>query len=285
MGRSSNVEDIQTGKFWWALVAEFVGTGLLVAVACGACYSSASILHISLAFGLSVGTIVWSIAHVSGGHINPAVTIAFLFTRKISIVRALFYVISQCLGAIAGAGLLWIVTPRPSEGVNVTVTNPTLGTSGPAGDGSVSPWQTLIIEAVITFVLVFTVFATCDQRRIGFNGSGPLAIGLSVTMGHLWAVPFTGAGTNPARVFGPAVISHTWTIHWAYWLGPIVGGIAAGLLYDLIFAVNASRYKLAGFFSSDYDDDNYEDEGQGRSSRSKINREVDDRELSSKLST
>lgn len=275
MARSSNVGDLQSGKFWVALLAEFIGTALLVTVGCGSCYAGSSHVGIALSFGLSVGTIVWAIAGVSGGHINPAVTIGFLATRKISLVRGLFYIVSQSIGAIAGAGLLRMVTPcNATAGVNP---NPTLGTSTPPKDGSVTNFQIFLIEQTITFVLVFTVFATCDSRRKGFGGSGPLAIGLSVTMGHLWAVAFTGAGTNPARVFGPAVVSHTWVGHWAYWLGPIVGGITAATLYDFVMAVNASRAKLAGFFTSDYDDDDF-DEGGRKSDPAKTR----DTELSGK---
>jgi len=265
MPRNSNVQDLQSAKFWVALLAEFIGTQLLVTVGCGACAatSTRSIVQLSLAFGLSVATIVWMIAHISGGHINPAVTLGFLVTRKISLVRGVFYIVSQCLGAIAGAGLLYIATPRGSHSNdrNVTNLNPTLGTSAPPSDGSVEIYQILIIEYTITFLLVLTVFATVDKRRTGFAGSGPLAIGLSVTMGHFWAVPFTGAGTNPARVFGPAVISHTWIHHWAYWLGPLLGGVAAGLTYEMILAVNASKAKMAAFMTRDYDDDDFEEGG------------------------
>lgn len=258
MARSSNVGDLQSGKFWVALLAEFIGTAMLVTVGCGSCYAKSSLVGIALSFGLSVGTIVWAIAHTSGGHINPAVTVGFLVTRKISFVRGLFYIISQSIGAIAGAGVLHLVNPsNATAGYNL---NPTLGTSAPPANSPITHFQVFLIELIITFVLVFTVFATCDSRR-KFPGSGPLAIGLSVTMGHLWAVPFTGAGTNPARVFGPAVVSHTWVHHWAYWLGPIVGGISAALLYDFVLAMNASKAKLTGFFSSGYDDDDFNEEG------------------------
>lgn len=187
MPRNSNVSDLQSAKFWVALLAEFIGTLLLVTVGCGASVSSSrqSIVQVSLAFGLSVGIIVWAFAHISGGHVNPAVTLGFLVTRKISIVRAIFYIISQCLGAMTGAGLLYVTLPR--EG-SINFTNPTLGTSAPPGDGSVEVYKVLIIEYMITFLLVLTVFATVDSRRTGLSGSGPLAIGLSVAMGHLWAV-------------------------------------------------------------------------------------------------
>lgn len=185
MGRVSNVGDIQSGKFWLALLAEFIGTGLLVTLGCGSCTEGTSTTAIAFSFGLTVGTIVWAIAHVSGGHINPAVTVGFLVTRKISLVRGLFFIVSQCIGAVAGAGLLLVTIP-----VNVTgySPNPTLGTSAPGKGSTITPVQVFLVELVITFVLVFTVFATCDSRRKGFSGSGPLAIGLSVTVGHLWAV-------------------------------------------------------------------------------------------------
>lgn len=248
-----NIAELKTMKLWMAVNAEFMGTMLLVLIACGSCQPAvATVLSIALSFGLTVGTVVWTIAHVSGGHINPAVTVAFLVTRKITLVRALLYILAQCGGAIAGA-----MTLKMASGA----ATPTLGTSSPnqhvPGEG------VLLIELFITFLLVFVVFATCDGRRKGFNGSGPLTIGLSVTIGHLWAVPLTGAGTNPARVFGPALISGTWTSHWAYWVGPILGGIAAGIMYDLTFAVNANRAKLRAFFTrSDYDDSQFDEHGE-----------------------
>src|SRR6218665_2022478 len=199
---TSSLQDLKTRRFWVALVAEFLGTLLLVLVACGSCASfpvttpgyctvnqtlcfpektknrPGDFVQIALAFGLSVATIVWSIAHVSGGHINPGVTIGFLVTRKISLVRAILYIAVQTVGATLGAVILQLVSP--------TDRNDSLGTTLP-GPG-VGNGQAFTIELFITFVLVYTVFATCDGQRQGFNGSGPLAIGLSISMCHLWAV-------------------------------------------------------------------------------------------------
>ena len=137
-------------------------------------------VQISLAFGLSVATIVWMIAGVSGGHINPAVTVAMLTARRISIARALAYVIAQCLGAIVGAAVLKGVTPdEVKSDLGLTLVH----NSFPLSTG-----QGFVVELIITFVLVMTVFATCDAHRNDLHGSGPLAIGLSVTMCHLAAV-------------------------------------------------------------------------------------------------
>ncbi|KAJ1191301.1 hypothetical protein NDU88_000617 [Pleurodeles waltl] len=163
--------------------------------------------------------------HISGGHINPAVTIAMLCTRKISLAKSIFYVIAQCLGAIVGAGLLYLVTP-PNVAGNLGITTV---------DGHLSAGHGLLIELIITFQLVFTIFATCDSKRKDVTGSVALAIGFSVTIGHLFAINYTGASMNPARSFGPAVIKGKWDNHWIYWIGPIIGAVIAGGLYEYVY--------------------------------------------------
>lgn len=207
---SSSLDDLRSGYFWLALVAELLGTALLVLVGCGSCLggsvvpdptagsseeldiltprSSASWekseptkLQISLAFGLAVSTSVWVFAHVSGGHINPAVTLAMLCARRISIVRAVLYILAQCIGAVIGAGLLAALTPVSlRSGLGSTSIDPLL-----------TKQQGFGIEASITFVLVLTVFACCDTKRTDLNGSAPLTIGLAVTLCHLFAVSFS----------------------------------------------------------------------------------------------
>jgi len=257
------VKELKTGKFWSAIVAEAVGTALLVGVGGGSCTENASVVQVSLAFGVCVGTIIWCIAHVSGGHINPAVTIGYLVTRKMSLIKGACYVISQCTGATLGATMLLALSPRNDEQLGNKTMNPILTVSAPQPRPDVTGLQTVTIESVIVFVLVLTVFAACDNRRKGFDGCGPLSIGLSVTMGHLWAVPLTGAATNPAAVFGTALVSKIWSYHWAYWLGGLFGGIGAALFYDLVLAVNASTDKLKSIFTDrDYDDDNFNEEGR-----------------------
>lgn len=246
----SSLQDLRSKSLWTAVAAEALATCLLVIVACGSCKDGDTV-QISLAFGFSIATLVWATCRVSGGHLNPAVTAGFLMTRKISIVRAIFYWVAQIGGALVGAGILRAVTP---EGLLEN-----LGTSSPSG---VNVGQTFGIELIITFVLVFTVFSCCDDRRTDLGGSIPLTIGLAIAMCHLWAVPMTGAGMNPARVFGPAVVSGSWTHHWAYWIGPLAGGVLAAWMYDFIFAVNATLDKIRGFFARDYDDSHFGPSGK-----------------------
>lgn len=245
----SSIQDIKTRKFFTALVAEFLGVMFLVIVACGSCYSGNAV-QISLCFAFAIATLVWSTAHVSGGHLNPAVTFGFLITRRITILRSLFYMVAQSGGAIVGAAILKTLAPNPGS----------LCTSAPST--GVTNGMTFGIELLITFVLVWTVFATVDGQRKDLSGSGPLAIGLSIGMCHLWAAPVTGAGMNPARVFGPALVSGNWTAHWAYWIGPLIGGALAGIIYDFVFAVNATPAKLRGYFSGGYNNDNYDRLGE-----------------------
>jgi len=252
----SSLQDIKSRNLYQALVAEFIGTFFLVFFGCGACNSSGGgVVGISLAFGLAVATMAWCIGHISGCHINTAVTFGFLVTRKISILRALLYMVVQVLGAITGAAVLDACVP---DGLIAS-----LGTSNPGWvDGVVvagkpDAGQVFGIELLITFLLVFTVFATCDGLRGDHAGSAALSIGLSLVLAHLVAVPLTGSGMNPARVLGPAVISGMWDAHWAYWVGPLIGGALAAIIYDVVFAVNASVDKIKGCITMTYDDSNY----------------------------
>ena len=182
----SSKEEAQSPRLYVALLAELLGTLFLVLVACGSCSPFSApdtgVVRISLAFAFSIATIVWNTARVSGGHLNPAVTVGFLVTRRISVVRALLYVGVQMLGAVLGAAILLALSNDYGE------FHDSLGTSSPPKTGGVSGVQVLIIELLITFVLVWTVFATVDPRRTDLAGSGPLAIGLSIGMCHLWAV-------------------------------------------------------------------------------------------------
>ncbi|KAK3575796.1 hypothetical protein CHS0354_030739 [Potamilus streckersoni] len=268
----TSLDDIKSLRFWKAVAAEFVGTFILVLVGCGSCiqdwsrenyitlrindtevnlvnnYSSADIVQIALAFGLSVATVIWIIGHVSGGHVNPAVTSAMLITRRISLARAFLFIVIQLLGALVGAWILRLVTPnKRQEALGCTLLGP--GIDGLMGTG---------VELCITFVLVLTVFAACDKQRKDLGGSIPLTIGLSVTMCHLFAIKFTGSSMNTARSFGPALVMGVWKDHWVYWVGPILGGVLAGLTYDNVFSLNASLQKCRAFFlASQYDNENY----------------------------
>lgn len=169
-----------------ALAAEFIGTLFLVFVGCGSCIGGwdelykPSVVQISLAFGISVATMVQCIGHISGGHINPAVTCGMVMAGRCSVIRALTYIAAQLSGAMAGSGLLWAVTPSDLRGdLGLTVVSKHLTTS-----------QGFAIEFLITFVLVMTVFTATDSNRLDVKGSVPLAIGLSVAACHLFAVSY-----------------------------------------------------------------------------------------------
>jgi aquaporin-4 len=182
----TSIDDVRSLQFWRALAAEFIGTFILVIVSLGSTVQgwnsgiddALDVVQIALTFGLAVSTSVWIVGHLSGGHINPAVTIAMLVTRRISLIRAIMYMICQCVGSIAAAGLLKALTPPGLRGGLGTTTL----------NAGVSPAMGFGIELCITMFLVLTVFATCDSKRTDHAGSFPLQIGLSVTMGHLWAV-------------------------------------------------------------------------------------------------
>lgn len=211
-----------------ALLAEFIGNLLLNLFGCGACVkislesnSETDILLIALAFGLAVFAAVSAIGHISGGHLNPAVTAGMLCTGRIKLIRAVLYVIVQCAGAAAGSGLLKALTPDRMAG--------SLGCTGLGVD--VTELQGFGIEFFLGFLLVFIVCGVCDANKPDSKATAPLAIGLTVTLGHLLAVDYTGSAMNPARSFGSALVASNWSHHWIYWAGPIAGGIAGALLY------------------------------------------------------
>uniref|UniRef100_A0A3B4G3D6 Aquaporin-4 n=1 Tax=Pundamilia nyererei TaxID=303518 RepID=A0A3B4G3D6_9CICH len=235
---SSNImvafKGIWTKDFWRAVSGEYLATLIFVLLGLGSTINwaagkekppPADLVLISLCFGLTIATMVQCFGHISGGHINPAVTAAMVVTRKLSLAKAVFYVAAQCLGAITGAGILYLVTPTAARGsFGVTTVNPTIS----VGHG-------FLVELLITFELVFTVFATCDPKRTDLGGSASLAIGIAVVIGHLFAIPYTGASMNPARSFGPAMVTLNFENHWVYWVGPIIGGILAAGLYEYLY--------------------------------------------------
>jgi MIP family channel proteins len=164
------------------------------------------------------------VGHVSGGHFNPAVTISALVTGKIGVRDGTAYVLSQLAGAAAGAALLRGAIPE-------SLWRP-IGLGIP-GFSRVSTPQAVLIEAILTFFLVWVVFATAMDEEGSFGKIAGLAIGFVITMDILAGGPFTGAAMNPARAFGPALVAGVWTNQWVYWVGPVAGGVVAALLYQL----------------------------------------------------
>ncbi len=215
------------------LAAEFIGVFFLVFIGTGAIavdssgQASIGLLGVAFAFGLTLAIMVGVTAGVSGGHLNPAVTFGMLLTGNIDGKGAGSYIAAQLLGASAASLLLRnLVWMNPPSAASAGVTLPSAG---------VSLGSLIGLEIIMTFMLVFVVFAVAVDPNSPFKNIGNLLIGLTVTVCALFGGSLTGASLNPARSFGPALISGEWTLHWAYWLAPLAGGALASLLYSKIF--------------------------------------------------
>lgn len=217
------------------LVAEFIGTFALIFFGAGAICSDqylhttggVGLLGIALAHGLSIAIMVSALGHISGGHFNPAITIGFWVTKRQNTIDTILYWAAQLAGATAAAFLLKAVVPDDTWRA-VALGVPELARDFPR-------WAGIALEAVTTFFLVLTVFATAVDERGTFRSIAGFAIGLSYTLGVLVAWPLTGAALNPARAFGPALAATHWANHGVYWVGPLAGGFVAGLLYDSLY--------------------------------------------------
>ena len=200
------------------LVAEFIGTFALIFIGAGAlAIGQANLLDVALAHGFVVVAFVYTYGHISGTHINPAVTLGLLIAGEIEFVAAIGYWIVQFLGGILGAVVLKAVLPDAGD-LGVTI----LGEGVGVGRG-------LVVEIVLTFFLVNTIFNTAVSGKAG-NFAG-LAIGLTLIFCILMGGPLTRASFNPARTLGPAIVSGNYTDIWLYFVGPFVGAILAALLY------------------------------------------------------
>ena len=213
-----------------ALVAEFIGTFTLIFIGVGAIASNylnggqTGLTGIALAHGLAIAVMVSATAAVSGGHLNPAVTIGLFFAKKIDAVNSIGYVIAQCLGAIAAAFVIKLCLPA-SVLTAVNMGTPSLGQGISVGMG-------IITEIVLTFFLVFVVYGTAVDKRAPKMGG--LFIGLTVGLDILMGGPISGAAMNPARHLGPALLGGGLENIWLYWLGPVIGGILAAVTYQKV---------------------------------------------------
>jgi len=202
----------------------FIGCGTIVLI--GGAAEPAGLVGISLVFGLMIAVLVSATAGISGGHVNPAVTVAMVITGRLKLGPGLLYIVFQLIGAVLGAALLQVVLVDSIEGgLGITTVNDT------AVDGTVAA---VIVEAVLTFLLVFTIFAVAVDSR-GPKVIAPLAIGLAVLVDHFVGVNLTGASMNPARSLGPALVTGEWDDQWVYWVGPLIGAALAALLYVGVF--------------------------------------------------
>ncbi|KAL0966245.1 hypothetical protein UPYG_G00292850 [Umbra pygmaea] len=222
------MRELKSKAFWRAILAEFVGMTIFIFLSISAAIGNPNNSHpdqevkVSLTFGLAIATLAQSLGHISGAHLNPAVTLGLLASCQISAFKGLMYIVAQMLGSSLASGIVYGTRPAG---------NNTLGVNALSG---VSASQGVGIELLATFQLVLCVIAVTDKRRRDVTGSAPLAIGLSVALGHLAAISYTGCGINPARSFGPALIMNDFTDHWVYWVGPMCGGVAAALVYDFL---------------------------------------------------
>jgi MIP family channel proteins len=208
-------------------LAEGIAAFILVFAGCGAIVTDSTrgglgVVGIALVFGLVIMAMVYATGHLSGAHINPAVTIAFAVTRHLPPREALAYIAAQSMGAIAGAlALLAVWTSKPAS---LGATMPTVG----AGSA-------LVYEAVMTAVLMFVIMAVAtDTRAVGAGAA--IAIGGTIGLDALFGGPITGASMNPARSLGPALVAGHWRDLWIYLIGPVVGATLGGLAYQVVRA-------------------------------------------------
>lgn len=212
-----------------ACLAEAVGTFTLIFIGAGSIIANqltggkVGIVGIALAHGLAIATMVAATGHLSGGHFNPAVTWGFMVTRRLPVNVGITYMLAQLAGASIGGLLLTAVYPEAARRAV------SLGT--PALDPAVTAGVGIVLEAILTFLLVFVIFGAAVDSR-GPAGIAPLAIGLVITMDILAGGPLTGAAMNPARAFGPALFSGMWANHLVYWVGPGLGGGLAAWTYQ-----------------------------------------------------
>ena len=211
-------------------LAELIGTFGLIFFGVGAIMQqqatqSVGTTGIALAHGLAILTGVYAFGHISGGHFNPAVSFGMWVTRRIDLPKMLSYWVAQLLGAVLAAAIISNIYQGGPMDVH-------LGT--PTIDPTIGPRLGFTIEAIMTFFLVTVVFGVAVDSRASTSFAG-LAIGLTIMADILMGGALTGAAMNPARAFGPALISHYWQDQWLYWAGPLVGGGAAAVLYDRFF--------------------------------------------------
>ncbi len=226
--------------------AEFVGTFALIFIGAGSIltlttvfapgisgpqdqgiYGGLTLVAIALAHGLVIAVMVSAVGHISGCHFNPAVTLGFLVTRRIAPTLAVVYWSVQFLGAAAAALLLrWFYSEHVRQLTNL---------GAPGLGGGIDTWQGVVIELVLTFFLVWVIFATAADPGGSFKSIAGLAIGLTITFDILMGGPLTGAAMNPARAFGPELVSRDWTDAWIWYVGPFAGGALGALAYDWLY--------------------------------------------------
>jgi aquaporin Z len=220
--------------------AEFFGTFWLVFGGCGSAVLASAfpglgigLLGVALAFGLTVLTMAYAVGHISGGHFNPAVTVGMLTARRIHVSDLVPYVVSQVAGAIAGAGVLYLIASgKAGFDLNAGFASNGYGEHSPGGYSLVACFTA---EVVLTFMFLMIILNSTDKDAP--HDFAPIAIGFALTLIHLISIPVTNTSVNPARSMGPAIFVGGWAISqlWLFWVAPILGAILAGLVYPVLF--------------------------------------------------
>jgi aquaporin Z len=216
--------------------AEFIGTFWLVFGGCGSAVLAAAFPHlgigllgVSLAFGLTVLTMAYAIGHVSGGHLNPAVSIGLWVGGRFRAAELPAYIIAQVVGAIVGAAILYLIaTGKAGFELSGGLASNGYGEHSPGGYSLLAG---LVAEVTLTFMFLMIILGATDRRAP--QGFAPIAIGVGLTLIHLISIPVTNTSVNPARSTGPAVFVGNWAISqlWLFWVAPLVGAALAGLAY------------------------------------------------------
>jgi len=227
-------KDVTSLSLWQACVAEYVGVFFLCFYTIGFGLADKKpgpeLLQVALAVGFFIYVILSALSTVSGAHVNPAVTLAFLVTRQCSLVRSILYIVFQCAGAYSGTLVLRFVSYDEREGNLGLIVPPEKST-----------WiQVLVMEMMITGFLDFIIIAIVDSGRTDVKGSVPHCVGAAVTCNILLAAGISGACMNPARATGPAILMGNYTYLWIYWAGPCAGGVIGAFFYDKFFKVGVS---------------------------------------------
>jgi aquaporin TIP len=207
--------------------AELVGAFALTFVGAGAIMTGSGLIGVAFAHGLVIAVMASAVGHISGGHFNPAVTFGFLITRRMAPMLAGAYWVSQFAGAALAALLLkWIYPAAIADPAKL---------GAPLLNGRISLGAGFVIEALLTFFLVWVIFATAADPRGTFKSVAGLAIGFTITLDVLMAGPLTGAAMNPSRAFGPELVGWEWANAWIWYIGPLLGGGVAALAYELLY--------------------------------------------------
>lgn len=232
------------------MAAELVGTFWLVLGGCGSAVLAAAVpglgigFHgVALAFGLTVLTMAFAIGHVSGCHLNPAVTVGLTVARRFPAGEVGPYVVAQVLGAIAGAGVLYLIASGKA-GFDVSAGFASNGFAEHS-PGGYAAGACFLTELVMTFAFLFVILGATDERAP--KGLAPIAIGLCLTLIHLVSIPVTNTSVNPARSTGPALFAGGWALAqlWMFWIAPIVGAALAGVVYPLVAGGRAAQRRAA----------------------------------------